>query len=167
MPSTNQSTFVPPTSHHLKPEAIPDTESRVNKIEEAVSKASWSALLARILRQVCPNYLDDPYKTLNQVRQVTTIKGEKVTQTVRQYHDHIQLVISTFDKSLPSWPANPFRTFMDNLSPDIKTCVESDNFRLHTHTVSTSPHDQINLIQQGYEAASLAETALAKNRDFI
>ena len=30
------------------PEAIPDTESRVNKIEEAVSKASWSALLARI-----------------------------------------------------------------------------------------------------------------------
>ena len=149
------------------PEAIPDTESRVNKIEEAVSKASWSALLARILRQVCPNYLDDPYKTLNQVRQVTTIKGESVTQTVRQYHDHIQLVISTFDKSLPSWPANPFRTFMDNLSPDIKTRVESDNFRLHTHTVSTSPHDQINLIQQGYEAASLAETALAKNRDFI
>jgi hypothetical protein len=149
------------------PEAIPDTESRVNKIEEAVSKASWSALLARILRQVCPNYLNDPYKTLNQVRQVTTVKGESVTQTVRQYHDHIQLVISTFDKSLPSWPANPFRTFMDNLSPDIKTRVESDNFRLHTHTVSTSPHDQINLIQQGYEAASLAETALAKNRDFI
>ena len=149
------------------PDAIPDTETRVNKIEEAVSKASWSALLAKILRQVCPNYLNDPYKTLNQVRQVTTVKGESVTQTVRQYHDHIQLVISTFDKSLPSWPANPFRTFMDNLSPDIKTRVESDNFRLHTHTVSTSPHDQINFIQQGYEAASLAESALAKNRDFI
>ena len=98
---------------------------------------------------------------------MTTIKGESITQTVRQYHDQIQLVISTFDKSLPSWPANPFRTFMDNLSPEIKIKVEQNSFRLHTQTVSTSPHDQINLIQQGYEAASLAERALADNRNFI
>ena len=149
------------------PEAIPDWESRVNKIEEDISKAAWTALLSKILRQVCPNFLNDPYKTLSQVHQMTTIKGESITQTVRQYHDQIQLVISTFDKSLPSWPANPFRTFMDNLSPEIKTKVEQNSFRLHTQTVSTSPHDQINLIQQGYEAASLAERALADNRNFI
>jgi hypothetical protein len=90
-----------------------------------------------------------------------------VTQTVCQYHDQIQLVISTFDKSLPSWPANPFCTCMDNLSPEIKNKVEQNNFRLHTQTVSTSPHDQVNLIQEGYEAANLAEKELAENRNFI
>jgi hypothetical protein len=90
-----------------------------------------------------------------------------VTQTVRQYHDQIQLVISTFDKSVPSWPANPFRTFMDNLSPEIKNKVEQNNFRLHTQTVSTSPHDQVNLIQEGYEAANLAEKELTENHNFI
>jgi hypothetical protein len=101
------------------PEAIVDIESRVNKIEEDTSKASWNALLAKILRQVCPNSLNDPYKTLSRVHQHTIIDGNPVTQTVRQYHDQIQLVISTFDKSVPSWPANPFQTFMDNLSPKI------------------------------------------------
>jgi hypothetical protein len=102
------------------PEAIVDIESRVNKIEEDTSKASWNALLSKILCQVCPNFLNDPYKTLSWVHQHTIINGNPVTQTVRQYHDQIQLVISTFDKSVPSWPANPFRTFMDNLSPEIK-----------------------------------------------
>jgi hypothetical protein len=121
------------------PEAIVDIESRVNKIEEDTSKASWNALLAKIRRQVCPNFLNNPYKTLNRVRQHTTIDGNPVTQTVSQYHDQIQLVISTFDKSLPSWPANPFRTFIDNLGPEIKNKVQQNNFRLHTQTVST-PH---------------------------
>jgi hypothetical protein len=87
------------------PEAIIDIESRVNEIKEDISKASWNVLLSKILRQVCPNFLNDPYKTLNRVCQNTTIDGNPVTQTVRQYHDQIQLVISTFDKSLPSWPA--------------------------------------------------------------
>jgi hypothetical protein len=143
---------------------IVDIESRVNKIEEDTSKASWNA---KILRQVCPNFLNDPYKTLSRVHQHTIIDGNPVTQTVRQYHDQIQLVISTFDKSVPSWPANPFRTFMDNLSPETKNKVEQNNFRLHTQTVSTSPHDQVNLIQEGYEAANLVEKELAKNRNFI
>jgi hypothetical protein len=118
-------------------------------------------LLAKIIRQVCPNFLNDPYKNLNRVRQHTTIDGNPVTQTIRQYHDQIQLVISTFDKSLPSCPANPFRTFMDNLSPEIKNKVEQNNFRLHTQTVSTSPHDQVNLIQEGYKAANLPEKELS------
>jgi hypothetical protein len=149
------------------PEAIIDIKSRVNKIEEDTSKASWQALLAKILHQVCLNFLNDPYKTLSRVHQHTIIDRNSVTQTVRQYHNQIQLVISTFDKSVPSWPANPFRTFMDNLSPEIKNKVEQTNFRLHTQTVSTSPHDQVNLIQDGYEAASLAEKELAENRNFI
>jgi hypothetical protein len=150
------------------PEAIIDIESRVNKIEEDISKASWNTLLSKILRQVCPNFLNDPYKTLNRVRQNATIGGNSITQTVRQYHDQIQLVISTsFDKSLPSWPANPFRTFMDNLSPEIKNKVEQNNFCLHTQTVSTTPHGQANLIQEGYEAANLAEKELAENRNCI
>jgi hypothetical protein len=84
------------------PEAIVDIESRVNKIEEDTSKASWNALLAKILRQVCPNFLNDPHKTLNRVRQHMTIDRNPVTQTVLQHHDQIQLVISTFNKSLPS-----------------------------------------------------------------
>jgi hypothetical protein len=33
--------------------------------------------------------------------------------------------------------------------------------------VSTSPHDQVNLIQEGYEAASLAKKELAENHNFI
>jgi hypothetical protein len=121
------------------PEAIVDIESRVNKIEEDTSKASWNALLSKILRQICPNFLNDAYKTLNRVRQHTTIDGNPVTQTVRQYHDQIRFVISTFDKSLPGWPANPFRTFMNNLSPKIKNKVEQNNFRLHTLKLSQPP----------------------------
>jgi hypothetical protein len=77
------------------PEAIVGIECLVNKIEEDTSKTLWNALLAKILRQVCPNFLNDPYKTLNRVRQHTTIDGNPVTQTVHQYHDQIQLVIST------------------------------------------------------------------------
>jgi hypothetical protein len=149
------------------PEAIPDIETRVNKIEEDISKAAWSALLAKTLRQVCPNFLHDPYKTLNRVRQVTTVDGETITQTVRQYHEHIQLVISTFGKSFPNWPANPFKIHMDNLAPEGKNKAEQNGFRTHTQTVSTSPHDQVNLIQTGYEAARLAEKELAGNHTFI
>jgi hypothetical protein len=46
------------------PEAIPDRESRINKIEEDISKAAWTALLSKILRQVCPNFLNGLTSTL-------------------------------------------------------------------------------------------------------
>jgi hypothetical protein len=104
------------------PEAIVDIKSCVNKIEEDTSKASWNALLAKILCHACPNFLHDPYKTLNRVRQHTTIDGNPVTQTVRQYHDQIQLVISTFDKS----PANPITEAQDRVPPGFEPGVSQN-----------------------------------------
>jgi hypothetical protein len=56
---------------------------------------------------------------------------------------------------------------MDNLAPEVKNKAEQNGFRIHTQTVLTSPHDQVNLIQTGYEAASLAEKELTENRTFI
>ena len=101
------------------------------------------------------------------MKQVQEIDGKKHISTVHQYFEQIQTVIHTFDKNIVNWTTNPFRTFMDNLDLDIKNRVAANGFKLRTTNVSTRPQDQIDLIQQGYEAATLAELQLEQQRSFI
>jgi hypothetical protein len=45
--------------------------------------------------------------------------------------------------------------------------MEQNGFRTHTTAVSNSPRDQINYIQQAYEAATMAEKELNQQKSFI
>lgn len=84
---------------------------------------------------------------------------------MREYFDQIQTVISTFDKTHANWSTNPFHTLMDNL--DIWNKAEAHGFRDHHQQVSMTLCNQIDLIQQGYKAATTAEKELDEQKTFI
>jgi hypothetical protein len=149
------------------PEAIIDIETPTSSLEELICKVAWPILLGKIFRRLCPNFLNDPYKTLNSIKQTNTIDGVSVTSTIRQYNDRTTIVLATFDKHLSAWPTNPFRSWVDNIDLEVKNRMEQNGFRTHTTAVSNAPRDQINYIQQAYEAATMAETELNQQKSFI
>ena len=103
------------------PEAIIDIETPTSNLEELICKVAWPILIGKIFRRLCPNFLNDPYKTLNSIKQTNTIDGVSVTSTIRQYNDRTTIVLASFDKHLTAWPTNPFRSWVDNLDHEIKT----------------------------------------------
>jgi hypothetical protein len=149
------------------PEAIIDIETPTSNLEELICKVAWPILIGKIFRRLCPNFLSDPYKTLNSIKQTNIIDGNSVTSTIRQYNDRTTIVLATFDKHLAAWPTNPFRSWVDNIDPEIKNKMEQNGFRTHTTAVSNSPIDQINYIQHAYEAATMAEKELNQQKSFI
>ena len=158
-------TLLPP--NFASPDAVVELEDTINRLEERVNKAVWNPILQKMFRQVCPNFLNDPYKIQSQVKQIMIIDGVEMISPVREYHTQTQTVISTFDKADATWPTNPFRIFTDGLAPNIKEQMEQNNFRLHTQACSLAPHDQMNFIQRAYEAATLAEKQLKQQKSMV
>jgi hypothetical protein len=164
-----------PTPFELQPAdftstaAIIDLESKENAITASIIKSAYPILLDQIFKQSCPNFVDDPFDTLNKVHQRTTLSdGSIVTSPVRGYHDMVQIILTTFPRDATAqWAANPFRKFVEGLLPDIRDKMESNGFKKHIHSVSSAPHEQIKLIQEGFEAACIAESQLAKQRLYI
>ncbi len=159
--------LVPPM--FSSPQASVDTDTKITKITTDIIKGAYDRILTLVFKQICPNFIDDPFDTLNKINQETTLAdGSKHQLTVFEYHSTVQIVITTFPREPNAqWAANPFRRFVEGLSPSIRDKMETNGFRKHTQAASTRPHDQIRLIQEAFEAACLAETELAKQRIFI
>jgi hypothetical protein len=159
--------LVPPM--FSSPQASVDTDTKIAKITSDIIKGAYDRILTLVFKQICPNFIDDPFDTLNKINQETTLAdGNKHQLTVFEYHSTVQIVITTFPREPDAqWAANPFRRFVEGLSPSIRDKMETNGFRKHTQAASTRPHDQIRLIQEAFEAACLAETELAKQRIFI
>jgi hypothetical protein len=102
------------------PDAIIDIETPTSNLEENICKIAWPILIGKIFRRLCPNFLSDPYKTLNSIKQTNIIDGVSVTSTIRHYNDQTAIVLATFNKNLTAWPTNPFRSWVDNIDPEIK-----------------------------------------------
>jgi hypothetical protein len=159
--------LVPPM--FSSPQASVDTDTKITKIASNIIKGAYDRILTLVFKQICPNFIDDPFDTLNKINQETTLAdGSKHISTVFEYHSTVQIVITTFPRAPDAqWAANPFRRFVEGLSPSIRDKMETNGFRKHTQAAPTRPHDQIRLIQEAFEAACLAETELAKQRIFI
>jgi hypothetical protein len=159
--------LVPPM--FSSPQASVDTDTKITKITTNIIKGAYDRILTLVFKQICPNFIDDPFDTLNKINQETTLAdGSKHMSTVFEYHSTVQIVITTFPREPDAqWAANPFRRFVEGLSPSIRDKMETNGFRKHTQAASTRPHDQIRLIQEAFESACLAETELAKQRIFI
>lgn len=156
--------LLPPT--FTDPQASPQIERKVTLITESIVKASYERILLKIFKQLCPNFLDDPFATLNKVRQETVdSNGVKIRHSVREYHEMIKTVITTFPIGPgATWNANPFRKFVEGLAQDIREKMESNNFTKHnTETNRLTPREQTELIQEAFQAACLAEAQLAKD----
>jgi hypothetical protein len=151
------------------PAASVNIESKMIKLTNDIMKIAYNSILERIFKQTCPNFIDDPFDTLNKVHQESILpNGTSHRSSVREYYNMIQIVLTTFPRDANAdWSSNPFRKFVENLSPAIRDRMESNGFRKHIQSVSTRPHDQSQLIQEGLEAACLAETQLAKQRLYI
>ena len=85
-----------------------DTESSEIKITDNIIKAAYPTILEQIFKQTCPNFIDDPFDTLNKVHQSTTLAdGSDFESSVREYHNMIQTVLTTFPRNVDSeWSAN-------------------------------------------------------------
>jgi hypothetical protein len=159
--------LVPPM--FSSPQASVDTDTKITKITSDIIKGAYDRILTLVFKQICPNFIDDPFDTLNKINQITTLPdGNKHQSTVFEYHSTVQIVITTFPREPDAqWAANPFRRFVEGLAPSIRDKMETNGFRKHTQGASIRPHDQIRLIQEAFESACLAETELAKQRIFI
>ena len=74
-----------------------------------------------------------------------------------------QIVLTTFSPR-ELWTSNPFHRFVDNLNTAIKEKMETNNFKRHLQPVQSEAHVQIDLIQQAFEAATEAESELARQK---
>jgi hypothetical protein len=157
--------LLPPT--FTSPRASMDVESKVMVIHKQVIKLVYNRILEQIFKNICPTFIDNPFATLNKVRQVTMLSdGSMHKSSVRDYYQKFQTVVTTLPHST-QWPSNPFRQFVDGLDKPIKDRTETDNFRHHITTTSISRMDQIRLIQEAFAAACLAESELACQRLYI
>jgi hypothetical protein len=106
-----------------------------------IIKAAYDRIMHLVFKQICPNFVDDPFATLDQVKQTSTkADGSTHSMSVLEYHNTVQIVITTFPRQPGSeWPSNPFRRFVENLDDAIKCQMESDAYC--THTQSVSPYE--------------------------
>jgi hypothetical protein len=88
--------LVPPM--FSSPQASVDTDTKITKITSNIIKGAYDRILTLVFKKICPNFLDDPFVTLNKINQETTLAdGSKHISTVFEYHSStVQIVITTF-----------------------------------------------------------------------
>ena len=150
--------FIDPGNATLKIDVV------VNAITELIFKTAAPHIYDYLKQTVAPSYTNDPAKTLRSIRQETVSSdGTKKSSSVAEYNSHIQAAIGLLDSS-PSatWTMNPFIIIIDGYSPEIRAKMEDSGFKKHQEIVSLKPVDQIRLIAEAANKATIAERALRK-----
>jgi hypothetical protein len=146
-----------------------DTKAFKNSFDTLVVELAYEPLKKVIFDYVCPSIKNEPFQLFQAVCQEALDPTDPTKRTrisVQQYAD----IFNGLMRSLSSdseWLVDVHEYFMKNLASDIREKMESDGYRVHMHSTSKLPFNQIKLMETARQKALHAEKSLHSQAKMI
>ena len=142
--------------------AFPNSEKKRKEILSKIHQAALDPISEAVFESICPNFLDDPERSFNQIKQLDTDHSHTVTE----YYAVAMALLNNFRRGRDvKWQNDPAAHFVNNLRPEIVVEMEKCGYKHHLGGASVDPFDQIGLMAVAYKHAIIAENSITSTKN--